>query len=186
MDIETLSPGRQRMLALAILLSLMLAFGLLVLKPIVGLVMHYATAIEDVSFRIERLSAQVAREPGLRQAVSELETLLSAQGWYFEPENPSLLAARLQESLNSILRTHGGQLSSSQVLEPRTQDGHRVIALRLRILANSQALANILYEVETAIPLMFIDDLTIRALPAPAHGGDWLDIQLQISALMRT
>ncbi|WP_006787146.1 type II secretion system protein GspM [Thiorhodospira sibirica] len=186
MDIETLSPGRQRILALAILMSLVLAFGLLVLKPIVGLVMHYATAIEDVSFRIERLSAQVAREPGLRHNVAELEGLLNAQGWYFEPENPSLIAARLQESLSRILRTHGGQLSSSQVLEPRAQDGLRVIGLRLRILANSQALANIIYDIETAIPLMFIDDLTIRALPAPAHGGDWLDIQLQISALMRT
>lgn len=185
MGIEKLSTTWQRFIAFCVLLCILVLLVLVIITPAINQVMRYKNAAADVSFRIERLSRQVARKDALAADVTQLDALLHNQGWFFYAASPPLAAAKLQDTVSGIMRSHGVQPSSTQVVEPRTQGGYTVLALQLRFNTDSTALAAILRDLEASIPLIFIEEIMIRTLSVPQQGGgDRISIQLHLTALM--
>ncbi len=81
---------------------------------------------------------------------------------------------------------HGGAASSFQILPPKEDGNLMRIPMSLSISVGIDGLRDIIHGLETGTPLIFIDDITIRAeqddfrAPDPHYLGP-LDVTLQVS-----
>jgi general secretion pathway protein M len=157
-----LSRDVQRFVAVGLLLAVLLAVQAFVLDPI--LAAH------------DRLDATWARNANLlasyRRILAELETLRRAQDVlerdadsapaYLTAPSLTLAAAELQNRLDDAVRRHGAQLIGTRVLDPIEEGGFQRVGMRVTLTASLAALQAILYELEAAVPILFVDDLTIQ------------------------
>jgi len=87
----------------------------------------------------------------------------------------------------------GGQLSSTQVLPSANKDKFNPITVSVRMTGNIEVLRSVLYKLETATPLIVIEQLDIRPMRSirnrlthqiePSNG---LNINFQAVSFMRS
>jgi len=109
------------------------------------------------------LREQVAAGPKLRRENKLLISSGKKNTLLLPGTATGVAGANLQRLVVDLVKKHGGQATSFQVLPPK-QDGNLVqISMSLRIQADIQGLRDILFTLETGAPLIFVDDLRIRA-----------------------
>ncbi|GAB6066756.1 type II secretion system protein GspM [Methylothermus subterraneus] len=160
-----LSDGTQRLLALALLLLPALLVYLAVVAPYLSWLRSNQERIADLKFQLGRLSRIAAEEPSLRARLEAARSHQSADRYYLSGETPALASAELQKHLSAIIRTAGGELTSTQVLPHRQEERFTRIAVLVRFTAGTPSLREVLYQIESSRPLLKIESLTIRALP---------------------
>lgn len=104
----------------------------------------------------------------------------------FTETNPSLAAAALQARVKAIVSEAGGKLLRMQMLPAQQEGEYRRIAARVRLQAPTEALGPMLYGLESSVPYLFVEELTIvgrggRAIegarPRPPQP---LDVRLEV------
>jgi general secretion pathway protein M len=81
---------------------------------------------------------------------------------------------------------NGGTASSIQILPPKEDGNLMQISVSVSINVGTDGLRDIIHTLETGAPLIFIDDVTVRAIhddfrpPEPHYIGP-LDVTLQVS-----
>jgi general secretion pathway protein M len=112
----------------------------------------------------------------------------STVGFLASP-NESLAAAELQSRLRSTVDAVHGDLRSVQILPARDEGLFRRVSVRGQISATLPALQRVLYQLETATPLLFLDNVDIRARPVrpgrTSAEAPVLDVRFDLSAYMR-
>lgn len=147
------------------LLAVVLGFILFVIiLPLV----HQGLALHDEKTALAFRLQQYERILGRKQAViEEIEALKAqyAQQNYLSTQNTSALAsAELQEMIKQAIVEAGGQLSSTQGLPVMTKNNFEHIPVNVRMTGNSEVLRAVLYKIETATPLVVIDQIDIRPM----------------------
>jgi general secretion pathway protein M len=160
----------RRALALAILAAVLLGTYSFAIGPVVD---GYANDRDS----IERLETALARYQRAGREVADLKGRMDAlrqrgpgQAGYLEGENETVAAAVLQDRFKAILQRHGGVLKSTQLLTGRDENSARRISVRGDMTATLGTLQHVLYDLEAGAPLLFIDNLEIRAV-VRARGG---------------
>ncbi len=103
-----------------------------------------------------------------------------------EGETTGIAGANLQKLLSGLVLAHGGEATSFQILPPKEDGNLMRIPMSLSISVGIDGLRDIVHGLETSTPLIFIDDITIRAeqddfrAPDPHYLGP-LDVTLQVS-----
>jgi general secretion pathway protein M len=180
------SRSASALLSLAVLAAALAAMGLATAMPFV----HLSWLEQSVAQNQEellRLRKQIAREGELRKENTELAALgEDASLLLLEGETTGIAGANLQKLMSGLVLEHGGAASSLQILPPK-EDGNLVrIPMSLSISVGIDGLRDILHSLETGTPLIFIDDITIRAetddfrATDPHYLGP-LDVTLQVS-----
>lgn len=183
-----LSPPRQRMLAVGILVLLAIVVLGALLGPVVLLHRHYSTAIDDLTDRVERYRRVAAQAPELRRA---LDVLKEKDGRRFFLRNtaPNLASAELADLVRSAIENNGGRITTSQNPGPRDEGPFRQLTVNVQFFATTPALAKILQALDTQMPYLIVDNLSIRPLNAfrgfkPAAGQEpENNVQMDVSAL---
>ncbi len=161
----TLSETQQRLLALALLsLPALLGYFALV-APYLSWMRSNQERIAELKFQLERLSRTAAAEPLWRTRLEAVKARHDQDRHYLSGETPALASAELQKHLGEIIRTAGGELTSTQVLPHRQEERFTQIAVLVRLTANTSSLREVLYRIESNRPLLMVASLTIRALP---------------------
>jgi general secretion pathway protein M len=127
-----------------------------------------------------------------QQTLERYRALASAAPQRVPVEDKSMLlpdiseaqaVALLQESLKGAAAAAQVDIQGLQVLQTDTFSGAPRIGVRLRGHADIGGLANLLYAIEAARPLLFPDNLTIQSRSvAPASPPSSLDFQIDVSA----
>jgi general secretion pathway protein M len=185
-----LSPALQRLLAVALLLAAISLFWSFLIAPALD---DYAAAqatIERLTAALERSRAGERDIAGLEAELSRLRERQKSIGGALQDENESIAAARLQNRLKSVIDAVKGELRSTQVLPVRDEGNFRRITVRGQISLDLPALQRVIYELEAALPYVFLDNVEIRSRFAlrrrePVKDDPVLDVRLDLSGYMR-
>ncbi|WP_125461646.1 MULTISPECIES: type II secretion system protein GspM [Rhodomicrobium] len=137
--------------------------------------------LEESRALLAALEAQVARRsttPGASLA-DPARLLLSG-------ETTGIAGAGLQKMLNDVVADANGTASSYQLLPPEEAGGLERRSLSLLVSIDIAGLRTLLHRIETGLPLLFVDDVTMR-VPHAASGeartdaGGPIEVTLQVS-----
>jgi len=186
--IARMSPAGQRNLAIALLVFAVIAVLVVLLGPVVYLHRRYDAAISDLSDRLERYRRVAAQAPELRQA---LEVMKEKDGrrFYLKNTAPNLANAELSDLVRGAIENNGGRITTSQNPGARDEGSFRQLTVNVQFFASTPALAKILYALDTQVPYLVVDNMSVRPLNAfrgfkPAAGQEpENNVQLDVSAL---
>lgn len=161
----TLNNIQQRWLAVGLLLAIIVSIGLLVIIPWLNNFNEINEDIDEQIFRIKRYQRVIASREEVINDVEQGRKEINSLGFFNAQKSTSLAAANLQNSIKTMAVNAGGELSSSQVLPNKQQDGLLRISVKVKLTGDMEMLRSLLYEIEIAKPLMIIEDITV--VPAP-------------------
>lgn len=172
-------------LPLAILAAIVVALGLLAAAPYM-LLHEIDQEVSTDELALVQLRREIASESDMRKENLDLVALGQQGTLLLDGDTAGIAGANLQKLISDIVLEHGGAASSLQLLAT-SEDGSLVrIGLRLSISVGIDGLRDIVHGIETGKPLLFIDDLSVRAVEDSAGGTDPhylgpLDVTLQVS-----
>lgn len=182
-----------RMLALALLVALVFGAVRLIALPVADAYQQAAQSIAQSQTLLQRYQALAAERPQLEEQVAAQREATVTSAAYLEGESDVLAGAALQDQVRTIIARAGGELNSTQIL-PVTPAGPdnsvRRASLKLQLTVDIEGLQQLLYELETAEPYLFVDDLIIRErrlrrLRDGAGEELMLDVSFEISGYLR-
>jgi len=182
-----LSAAQQRALAVGLLVIAAVVALVVLLGPIVLFHRHYDVAIADTSDRLELYRRVAAQAPDLRAA---LDVMRQKEGRRFFLKNtaPNLAGAELSDLVRATIENNNGRITTSQSPAAHEDGRFRQTHVTVQFFATTPALAKILAALDTQVPYVVIDNLTIRPLnafrgfrPAPGQEPE-LNVQMDVSA----
>jgi general secretion pathway protein M len=183
--ITRLPAKQQRALAIGLLVvAVAIALSILLL-PVVLLHKHYADRIAALDDRLETYRRVAAQAPEYRKA---LETMRARDTRRFFLKNtaPNLAGAELQELVRAAIEGNGGRITTSQNQAPKDDGRFRQIGVNVQFFATTPILQKVLYALETQVPYLIVDNMTLRPLnafrgfrPAPGQEPE-VNVQLDV------
>jgi hypothetical protein len=143
----------------------LLFFALLILLFVVVLPMNalYNSTKEEVASLQHRLSQYKAisrKTSGLSNKLDKLQAFNEDQEYYFDAGKAALVSAELQGIIKQVLGRHGAKILSTQPVTSGNQD-ERQVKLAVHCRADIISLRNLIYELESHIPVLIIDKINI-------------------------
>ncbi|MDQ1315408.1 MAG: ral secretion pathway protein [Pseudomonadota bacterium] len=175
----TLTPVQSRALAIALLLAVLAAIAVAIYVPWKQAHRHYDTAIEDQLDRTSRYQ----RIAGQRQSIEANIALIKqrdARRHYLKASAPALAAAEVQQMAQTIVEANELKVESTQITLHKDDGPRRRVAVNFQLRGQMPAVQKALYELETALPYLYVDNLVIRSgvprvfRPAPGTEPDIL------------
>ena len=184
---ERMSPARQRLLALGILLIVLIAVVAVLVAPVLLAHRHYDQAIADLSDKLTRYRRVAAQAPELRTALDAVRTR-DGRKFYLRNTATNLAAAELQELVKAAIENNGGRITTSQNTTARDDGRFKQVGVNVQFFATTPALQKILAAIETQQPYLVVDNIAVRPLnafrgfkPGPGQEPE-LNLQLDVSA----
>jgi general secretion pathway protein M len=173
--LAALNPAQSRRLAIGVLLAVLAAGAAIILLPVWMLNRHYNDALDDYLGKLERYS----RIAGTRTDIAkQLEAVRAKEPRknFLRGGTASLAAAEAQEAIRGIVERSGGKLITMQPPSTKDEGRYRQITVNVQLTANVIALRSILHAIETNVPYLFVDNLSVRSqVPGnfrPTPGGE--------------
>lgn len=196
MMMNRMNARESRVVAVGLLAVVLILVTFGIVKPYVARYDHYAEAIDEQKFRLQRLIKAKRRLPLLQQQIAALRDYHDKEGLLLEQGTPALAAAQIQQQVAGLVATAGGQITSTQVGRVRDEDGFSRVSVSVRMTGSVEVIAELFAEIETSKPLLFIDDVNVTATQARirrnANRGDDQDAapvvraDFELYAYMRT
>jgi general secretion pathway protein M len=182
----TLDRSVRNVLAVFFMVGALLLMAAVIAVPFVQL-SRFDADIAAKNAELLELRRKTADESRLRAENENLVASGQSTNLLLDGETTGISGASLQRLINDRVLAHGGTASSLQVLPPADENDLVRISLSLSISVGIDGLHALVHDLETAQPLIFIDDIRIRSgqdeftVPEPHYLGP-LDITLQVSA----
>jgi len=161
-----LTPRASRLLALGILAALLLLAFFGFVSPLLDAYRQAGAASEQYRAALEHTRNSGSDLAGLRAELAHLKEHQASAVGFMQGSNPSLAAADLQNRIKSSVEAARGELRSTQILPARDEGAFRRISIRGQIAVNMAALQRVFYDLESATPFLFLDNVEIRSRPA--------------------
>lgn len=185
-----LPPAVSRALALAILLALIAVLSLGIAMPIIDAYQSIGANTAQLEDQLRRYQ-RAASDRAQRQAeLAALAQRSSAADGFLQGANDTLVAVQIQNRLKSLADVAHAELRSTQVLPAQDEGSLRRISVRGQVSTTMGGALQIFHGLEAQYPLLFVDNLDIRARPGTTReirgrGGnagdsDALDLQFDI------
>jgi general secretion pathway protein M len=182
----TLPTGiRGRLVALALLCIPAILIVNYLLLPLATSYASNSAELDEMRADISRYQRLIKHRPTLQDAVARLDQAKPLKDFLLAGRNQALAAAKLQRLLQS-----GAERSNTTILSLRVKnsviEGDLVrIPVEARLRADTKALRDLLYFVETNKPYIFVDQLGINARQTRrrAVSNAKLDVRLNLYGL---
>jgi general secretion pathway protein M len=184
--IARLSPSRQRLLAVALLVVAVAVALSVLLLPVLLLHKHYDDTIAELTDRLERYGRVAAQAPEYRKALDAMRAK-DGRRFFLRNSAPNLAGAELQEQVRAAIESNGGRITTSQNQGPREEGRFRQIIVTVQFFASTPALQKILFALEAQPPYLSVENMTLRPLnafrgfkPAPGQEPE-INVQLDVA-----
>jgi general secretion pathway protein M len=192
MDLSN-NPQTQRWLAVGLLVLVVLLISLVIVAPIVSKGLELSETKENLAFDLKKYENILAGKAAIVSNIEAIKQQHQDQGYFNNQGTSALASAQMQEFIKQAIVQAGGQLSSTQVLPPNnSKDNFSRITVSVRMTGNIEVLRAVLYKLETATPLIVIDQLDIRpmrsirnAMTRQIQASNGLNINFQAIGFMR-
>lgn len=185
----TLSPSRQRALAIALLATVVLLFGYLVILPFWQSVALHEQRIGMLRDQAAKLEALAAATPEFEKVARKVVADPQMNALAFAGAQAGVGEADLQSTLNRILGSAGATVMSGQAVPV---EGADLIAIQTTVEADIGTLVRALHAIGSSRPLLKVEKLAIKepdgewTNPSAARGvANKLIVDLTVSAHMR-
>ena len=126
--------------------------------------------VQTLEREIESLDNQTVRYrrllqtlPGLQAELKQVRSNEDVKVFYFDAKTPALAGAQLQREVPKMVKASGGRLVSTQILPPPEDEQPPKVQVRAQIQGTTDALLDVLYEIEKARPFLFVDQMSVRS-----------------------
>ncbi len=145
---------------LGLLVILVLA---LVIYPWWTRMQFYDKAVDQAADHIQRYQRLLDSAPEQRKKLKNLRQQLKKRKYFISAANPELAAAELQKRVKTIVTEAKGKLVSTQKMDTQGDGWIREIRIKVRMKGDVEALARVLHELEGQLPLVKVDNVSIRS-----------------------
>ncbi|MCU0971958.1 MAG: type II secretion system protein GspM [Gammaproteobacteria bacterium] len=178
-----------RLLAMGLLLGIVLAALQLAVVPAWQAYASQGQRLEVARSQLERFQRLAAQLPGLRAQAAQLREQDPLAPYLVQAANDALAAAELQERLKAITLGHAGRILSTRVLKGAADGPFERVVVEARLEISLEGLQDLLYEIDTKKPYLFIEELSVMRRPQrrgnPAGAADVLETRLVLYGLRR-
>lgn len=187
MTLPTGSAGR--LLAMGLLLAALAVVVQLAVVPAWKAYASQGQRLEIAHGQLERFQRLAAQLPSLRGQVARLRDEDALAPYLVQAPNDALAAAELQERLKAITLAHDGRILSTRVLKGATDGAFERVVVEARLEITLEGLQDLLYEVDTKKPYLFVEELSVMQRPhrrgAQAGAAATLETRLMLYGLRR-
>lgn len=184
---------KQRWLAVGLLLLVVSAVVFAVLLPLASAALSYRDEKNDLLFRLQRQQTIAGREAQVAQQLELIKQQFLEQGYFSSSSTEALASAELQNIVKTAVADAGGQLTSTQGLPGKSTDGFLRVAVKVRMTGSMEAMVGVLHSIETAVPLLIIDQLDINPVRGMRNRktnkiepSDQLNVGFQVVSFLRS
>ncbi len=190
-----LPPIVGRIAAVLILLGGIGLVYLALVQPLLDDYLDTRDAIVDARSALARYRGVAADLPQRQKELSRLrQRQATSEGFLQGPNNDALVAAQIQNCVKALVEASHGELKSTQVLPPQDEGKYRRLAVRAQMTLDIAAAQRVLYGIETASPLLFLDNVDLRAhmidrrreRGANPPNDSELDVRIDVFGYMRS
>ena len=178
------------LLAIALLLVYLLVFHWFVLRHV-----DYAEEIGDLRSQLVRFQSVASQRESLQTQLGQIRSSQNDEGLFFEYPSFDEAAAALSGNIGDMVRTQADdscQIVSRQPVRPRVQERFEKVTVNVRMRCDAEDFLQVLYGMETGMPLMLVDDLNIirprtrsRARKQQTQAQGSLDIRFNVSGYLK-
>jgi general secretion pathway protein M len=188
--------GNNRLAAILILVIVLILVYLLCFHWFIVRQLDYGSEISDLRTQLGRFQHVAAQKDEYESLLADLRSRKSDQNLFLEGDDFNEAAAGMSEQLSQMLNTQADdtcQIVSRQPVRPRVQERFRKVTVNVRMRCGIEDLKKILYAIETGVPMIIIDEVTIirprarsrRANNKTDEGSPILDIRFNMSGYLR-
>ena len=159
--LASLNPEQSRRLAVGILAAVVIAVIAVIVTPVWILNRHYNEALDDYSTKLERYSRIAGTRVDLTKQLEAIRAKEPRKNFLRGP-TAALAAAEAGEAVRAIIERNGAKLITMQPPQTRDDGRYRAITVNVQIMTNIVALRAILHAIETNVPYLFVDNLSVR------------------------
>ena len=176
---------------IAVILVYLLCFHWFILRH-----RDYGTEISDLSGQLGRYQRVAAQKTQYESLLQDLENRQSDESLFLGGGDFNEAAAEMSERLGQMINTQAEdtcQIVSRQPVRPRVQERFQKVTVNVRMRCGIEDLKKVLYSLETSVPLVIADEVTVikprarrranrQARPTPTT----LDIRFNMSGYLST
>jgi general secretion pathway protein M len=184
--------NKSRWTAAGLLLGVLALLYWAIAAPLVGLSEEYSDSVDELQFRLQRLSKIAAEKDGLAQRLEKIRAEGQEDDRFLARTTAALASAELQTQIKTAVSEAGGELTSTQVIPERNEEGFTRVAVKVRMNGGTNVLRQVLHSFESAKPLLFIENLNIRPIRMPRNPAaknapvpDKLSVDFDVIGYMR-
>ncbi len=188
--------GNNRLTAILLFVIVLLLVYLLCFHWIILKHREYSRDISDLSQQLGRFQRVAAQRSFFEQQLQSLQNRKSDENLFLEGSDFNEAAAGMSERLSQMISTQADdscQIVSRQPVKPRVQERFEKVTVNVRMRCNIEDLKKILYSLETGVPMLIADDVTVikprtrrrvrNNQPVPVQNT--LDIRFNMSGYLR-
>jgi len=172
--------------AIALLAALVAVVVFAVVMPVRDSINGFDRTFAEDMRMIERLSAGSSSIDKYREAISVLEAQIAEDDRYIKADSDALAFAALQQLVQAVIADNGGTMRSIQNVEVDPKGHERPVSVRVIASATYPVLIELLAELESNRPYLFVDGLSIKAPATGRAVTDWapLSVQFEVVAFL--
>jgi len=162
---KTPAVAARRFAAITLLLGALATVYVVVVLPLLGEFRRNEEAIAEAAEMLARFQSATVTQAGIEAQLDQLRQRQAQQGYTLTGSTDALAAVELQDRIKMVVRESGGVVRSVQTLPPEDEGSFRRIAVRLQMTTTTESLFNIVYSLETMLPLLFVDNVDVQSRP---------------------
>ena len=178
------------LLVIALITVYLLGFHWFLLRHV-----EYASELDGLREQLARFEAVAAQRESLEDRLRAIREGREDANLFLSEADFNEAAAAMSNRLNTMVSTlaqDNCQIVSRQPVRPRAQERYERVTVNVRMRCQSDDLLKILYRLESATPMVIVDDLNIvrtrvrrSARGGAAEDADPLDIRFNMSGYIR-
>ncbi|MET0062626.1 MAG: type II secretion system protein GspM [Candidatus Thiodiazotropha endolucinida] len=165
--LSSLNPRQSRVFAVSILLFLLVVVLLLALYPVWSTNTVFNERIEDTQFQIQRYQQIAKQEQRYQLEFNKLKRVQQTDSRYLQSNTDSLANAELQRRIKKVVAAGQGEIVSTQTAQISREEILNKVAIRVRMRSALENLKQILHQLETQKPYLFIENISLRSRHIP-------------------
>ena len=172
----------RKALALSLLLVISFAAVELLAAPMWRAYRGNQETMASLQEHLDLYQRTAATRPETMRLLGRLEEHGQREGLTLSQPNAGRAAAALQESVKSLVDAGGGKLLSTRMLPIQEEGSFYRVAAQVRLQADTETVGPVLYGLESHLPYLFLDELTVVARSVRrVRGGGTPSIPLDVS-----
>jgi general secretion pathway protein M len=178
------------MLVVAILLVYLLGFHWFIVKHL-----EYGTEVSELAEQLARFQRVAAQREQVEKQLQSLQGRRTESNLFLEEGDFNEAAAAMSERLNQMVSGQADescQIVSRQPVRAREVESFEKVTVNVRMRCSVEDLMSVLYSLETGVPMIIVEELTIlkprarrQAADQPGTTRQALDVRFNMSGYLR-
>jgi general secretion pathway protein M len=178
------------LLAITLILVYLLMFHWFVLRH-----REYAEEIGDLRTQLSRFQTVASQRESLQAQLGRISSSQDDEGLFLDFSSFDEAAAAMSGGIGELVRTQADdscQIVSRQPVRPRVQERFQKVTVNVRMRCDAEDFLQVLYGMETGMPLMLVDDLNVirprtrrRARGQVTETQGALDVRFNVSGYLK-